>query len=140
MLRETACSKKSHFDWQIRQKDRFSIPANIQYSRSRTWFPACILPSQKVTKQAALLSCSLTRARSPAGAHIIQRLCETTHKVSKLLKLASWQEKYESSSELQHFQHQGNTRKAETFRRALYILEHFARWESYWPNFLPCAQ
>jgi len=60
--------------------------------------------------------------------------------VSKLLNLASWQEKYESSSELQHFKHQDNTRKAESFRRALYTLELFARWEICWPNFVLCAQ
>lgn len=99
-----------------------------------------VLPSQKGTEQAVLQSCSLTCARSPAGAHIVQRFCETSHEVSKLLKLASWREKNESSSKLQHFQHQGSTTKAEAFRGGFYILEYFACWESYWPNLLPCAQ
>lgn len=126
MLKETVFSKKSHFNCQAGQKEPSSAPANIQHSRSWVWHPVWHTALAEGNPQATLLFCRFTLARSPTGAHLIQRFCETSLTVPKLWKLASWQEISEYSRGIQHFQQQGNTTKGETFTRAIYILDYSA--------------
>lgn len=78
MLKETVFSKKSHFNCQVGQKEPSSAPANIQHSRSWAWHPVWHTALAEGNPQATLLFCSFTLARSPTGAHLIQRFCETS--------------------------------------------------------------